>query len=275
MTPEIIVHCAIEHLAIKPMACCLPDFPYQEAVFLYSLHFISKSNPEGIADFTCHIQAPSIDIIVLSPIATYIREVLLHFFIVCGQFRHHSLIPKAFILGYLFPSIRNDHRVLQMVEPRPILGFFSFLFYILKGKEVPATMIEYAVDYYTHVPIMYLINEALELLIRTEDRINMVVINKVILMVLTCNKDRVQINSVASKFFYIVEILPYSFYGPTLKALAFFSFVIIEGRDRGDIAFLCCKAIWENVVDNCILCPVRDIDSISSMVIRKLEVIAS
>ena len=63
------------------MACCLPDFPYQEAVFLYSLHFISKSNPEGIADFTCHIQAPSIDIIVLSPIATYIREVLLHFII--------------------------------------------------------------------------------------------------------------------------------------------------------------------------------------------------
>lgn len=162
-----------------------------------------------------------------------------------------------------------------MVEPRPILGFFSFLFYILKGKEVPATMIEYAVDYYPHVPLMYLINEALELLIRTEDRINMVVINKVILMVLTCNKDRVQINSVASKFFYIVEILPYSFYGPTLKALAFFSFVISEGRDRGDIAFLCCKAIWENVVDNCILCPERDIDSISSMVIRKLEVIAS
>ena len=209
MTSEIIVHGAVKHLAVKPMPCTFPYFANKEAVLLGLLHLSSEIDPEGITNLAGNIQPPSVDIIFFNPISSYTYEISLDFRIIRSKLRHHPFIAET--LRDFLPSIRNHHRVLKTLEPRPISGGPSIFDHIFKSKEMPATMVEHSVDYDSHPSFMYLFDQGCKLFVGAEDRIYIEVIDQIIFMVLSGDKNRIKIDGVEAQILDIIQVFSDTF----------------------------------------------------------------
>ena len=173
---EFVIHNRIKGIAAQPGLCVFPHFPDQHRLRVFFFYRLTESAPEIAVDLICHIQTPAVHMIFPDPVSADIRKVHLHFPLRRVQFRHFPLIGKACITRYLIGIFRPPHRKFQLVKPFAVAGLLSFFHHILKREELPAAMVEHAVDHELHSSRVQLLHEFFQFLLRSHARIDMIII---------------------------------------------------------------------------------------------------
>ena len=135
-----------------------------------------ETKPECIVHLTCYVQSPTIDIEFFDPVLSNSYEVISSLGICHIELWHHSLITKAFIIRIIFRIIRANHREGKLIKPVFISGLLSIYDNILECKEVPSTVIEDTIDDDADTAGMVLLHQCLQVLIPSEDGIDMEVV---------------------------------------------------------------------------------------------------
>ena len=207
MFAEIVVHRGIEHIAVQPVLGALPNFTDQETVRLCFFHCCAKSAPEGIVDLACHVQPPAVDIEFAHPVLAHVAKIADDLRVFGVRLGHHPLIAEA-LVGRVFVACgRTLHWELQPVEPVFVCRGFTLFDNVLKGKEVPSHMVKHTIDDHPHTQRVACAYQVAEILVCSKTGVDVEIVDQVVLVVFTCDENRVNINAVKAEIADVVEIL--------------------------------------------------------------------
>ena len=204
--PEIVVHGGVEHVPLKPVTGAFPDLADQQRFRILAFDRTAERPPEAIVDLAGHVQPPAVDAVFPHPVSAHVTEVFLHLRI-CGiQLRHHAFIGEAGVVRNFLRGFGAMHGEGQIIEPVFVAGFLLILDHILKGEEMPAAVIEHAVDDDPNARSVQRIDHSPECLIPAEAGVNVVIIQQIILVVFPGGEDRIQIHAVDAQRFQVIHI---------------------------------------------------------------------
>ena len=158
----------------------MPDFPNDQHILLYCLDCSSEALPEEMTDFISYIQSPSVNIAFPDPIACNIRNVFFNLRIFQIQLWHSTIISKAQEVRNLSPFALQ--RQFIDIIPVQIFGFFTLFQDILKCKKLFSGMVEHRIHNHLHSAVMCFLYQLLKLLLCSKRRIDLIIINGIVLM---------------------------------------------------------------------------------------------
>ena len=255
------------------MAGAFPYLADEQRLRVFALDRAAERTPEAVVDLAGHVQPPAVDAEFPHPISAHIAEVFLHLWVGGIQFRHHPLIGEAGVARNFLRRFGAMHREGQIIEPVPVRRFFLIPDHVLKGKEMPAAVIEDAVDDDPDAGGVQGADHGPECLVSAEAGVHVIVIQQIVLVVFPGGKDWVQINAVDAQRLQVIHIPGHAFqcsaqlpvYGVLLKAPRM--------RKPGDFALAGGKAVRENIVHNSVSDPLRHTGNVAAVVERELEIL--
>ena len=204
--PEIVVHGGIEHVPLKPVTGTLPHLTDQQRFRILAFDRTAERPPEAIVDLAGHIQPPAVNAVFPYPVSAYVAEIFLHLRICGVQLWHHALIGEAGVVRNFLRGFGAMHGEGQIIEPVFVAGFLLIFDHVLKGEEMPAAVIEHAVDNDPNAGSVERIDHSPERFISAEAGVNVVIIQQIILVVFPGGEDRIQIHAVDAQRFQIIHI---------------------------------------------------------------------
>ena len=188
------------------MTGTLPHLTDQQRFRILALDRIAERPPEAIVDLAGHIQPPAVNAVFPYPVSAYVAEVFLHLRI-CGiQLWHHALIGEAGVVRNFLRGFGAMHGEGQIIEPVFIAGFLLIFNHVLKSEEMPAAVIEHAVDDDPNAGSVQRIDHSPECLIPSEAGVNVVIVQQVVLVVFPGGENWVQIYTVDAQRFQVIHI---------------------------------------------------------------------
>ena len=152
MLAEVVVHRGVEHVPAQPVPRGLPHLADEQDVGIYGLYGAAEGPPEAVVHLAGHIEPPAVYAELLHPVPAHGAEIVPDLAVRRVQLRHHALIGVAGIRGVGLPVLRALHGEAQAVKPRAAARALLVLYHVLKGAEVPAAVVEHAVDYNADAP---------------------------------------------------------------------------------------------------------------------------
>ena len=205
--PEVVVHGGVENITVQPMLGSFPHLTNQDTLRLFFFHRLPKCPPEAIVDLAGHIQPPSVNAVFPHPVSAHVTEVFLHLRVRGVQLWHHAFIGETGVAGNVLRGLGTMHGEGQAVEPVFVTGLLLMFNHVLKGEEMPAAVVEHAVDNDPDAGSVECIDHIPEGVISAEAGVNMVIVQQIVLVVFSGGEDRIQINAVDTQRFQIIHIL--------------------------------------------------------------------
>ena len=244
---EVIVHGGVEHVAAEPVPGAAPDFAYEQRVALDRLAAAAELAPEAVVRLVGHVEPPAIDVKFAQPVLADGAEVVAHFGVRRVQLRHQPLVAEAFVIRPL-PGFGVYDGKPQAVKPACIAALFLLFEHVAEGEKLRAAVVEHPVEYDAQPARVALVHKGAEVPVRAEAGVDVQIVYRVVLVILTCGEDGIQVNAVGAERGYVIEILAYSVYC-TAEARARKSAADALFRPATDDgAPGACKAVREDVV---------------------------
>ena len=171
----------MKRLVIDPSAVIAMDhFAHQPEILLHLSSLMTHSLHEIKIKHICRIQTDSIDIKRIDPETNHIIKILHYRRITLIQL-HQKIVAAPVLIGKAIVILIIATKI-HITEPITVLGSFTVLLQILKGKEASSDMIKHTVhnDLYSH--IMTIVHKVSEILIGTKADVHLLVIRCLIAM---------------------------------------------------------------------------------------------
>ena len=205
--PEVVVHGGVEHISLKPMPGAFPYLADQQRLRVFAFDRAAERPPEAVVDLAGHVQPPAVNAVFPHPVSAHVTEVFLHLRVRGVQLWHHAFIGETGVAGNFLRGWGAMHGEGQAVEPVFVTGLLLMFNHVLKGKEMPAAVVEHAVDNNPDAGSVERIDHIPEGIIPAEAGVNMVIVQQIVLVVFPGGEDRIQINAVDTQRFQIIHIL--------------------------------------------------------------------
>ena len=207
-----------------------------------------------MTDFISYIQSPSVYVTFPDPIACNVRNVFFNLWIFQIQLWHSTIIPKAQEVRNLSPFALQ--RQFIDIIPVQIFGFFTLFQNILKCKKLFSGMVEHRIHNHLHSAVMCFLYQLLKLLLCSKGRIDLIIINGIVLMTGIRFEAGRHVYNVDSQILNMIQMIDNS---------SEITMQIIHRRNGRFIPQLfvyrlgCCKTGWKDLIHDLICCPIRDL----------------
>ena len=193
---EVIIHGGIEHIPGQPVACRLPDLTDKQCVGIGGLDRLAEGAPEAVVHLTGHVQPPAVDLEFLHPVNPHPEKIVPHVRVGRVELWHHAFVGIGGVGGVGVWILWPLHGKLEAIKPRAVGGLLLLFHHVLKGPEVPAAVVEHAVDDDPDSLAMEGVHHPAEGFIAAEAGIHMEIVQRVVLVVFPGGKDGIEVDAV-------------------------------------------------------------------------------
>ena len=195
---ERVVHNGVPLISLQEFRCEMPDLPDKERVGVNLLHGPAELLPERVANLIPDVQPPAVDVKLTEVIRPDVYDILRRLRILEVQLRHVALVGKALVRRLAVMAAGIQGQPVDMI-PVPIGRLPAILTDILKGEKFRRRVVEHTVQHDAQPQGVRGVNEAVQVVCRTERWIDFVVVDCVIFMGGIRAEDRRQVHDVNSQ----------------------------------------------------------------------------
>ncbi|MNS97004.1 hypothetical protein D3C72_1313260 [compost metagenome] len=189
------------------MRAVLPDLAHDVGLGVDRADLLAPGAPEVVgSDLVGHIEAPAVDAL-LGPVLGDLEQVLLDFLVLGGlELGQGAEAPPGVVVGLGVVH----HRVVPDGVVVPVLGGLAVLLGVLEPDVVVAGVVEHAVDDHLDAVLVKLADQALELGVGAEARIDLHVVGRVVLVVRAGLEERVEVDRVDAHRLQVGDLLAHA-----------------------------------------------------------------
>ena len=199
---EEVIHRAVQPVRAYEPSGVAPCFAQQDAVGLARAHRRGEGFQKRGRQLVRHIQPPAVDAEFLQPVPANGEEIVTRIRVRKVQLRHPFVMPDAVvILPLRVDGIAVDE------EPAAIRRRFAVFHNVLKFVPPVAAVVEHAVEEDAHPARVDTVDQPPQIVLRAEDRVDLEIIGRVVLVVRRCAEDGRQIQTCRAERLDVVELL--------------------------------------------------------------------